>query len=75
MSNIVTGQDLPKDLMAVLTKYGLPEHTISFKLECESTRHELIMTATFYSRMPDEALNENFKSVEETGTFKILRVE
>lgn len=72
MSNLITGANLPADLLAVLRKYGLPDCTLSFKIEC-SVDDLLLITATFYGREPKAG--EDFQAVEETRTFKILAVE
>lgn len=73
MSNLVSGANLPKDLLAVLEKYGLPDSLTAFKVECAGPGELLTITATFYARHPKPG--ETFKDVQETRVFKLLAVE
>jgi hypothetical protein len=72
MSDVVTGSNLPEDLMAVLRKYGLPERPLRFKVECTGPNAPLILNFTAYARMPHNG--EAFGEAKETRTFKLVEV-
>lgn len=69
---IVTAYNFPADLLALLQKYGLPKHTVSFSLSC-SLSEPLTLDCKYRVRMPNE--NETFEDVTEHRKFQLVEVQ
>lgn len=76
MSNIVTGRTMPKDLRAVLQKYGMPEHCTKLVVSCMGPDEPLQLCFTSIMTLPVGTTTfGNVQRAEETRVFKLLAVE
>lgn len=80
---IVCGYNLPEDLKAMLTRWGVNlDNTLGFKLECASADEPLILTTTCYviegEEVPDHGRlyvpADPTKPITLTRKFKLVEI-
>ena len=69
MGDFIIGRDAPKDLMAVLRKYGMPERCTKFAITCDGPNEIILFKFEAEMRTPEP--HETFEDVVETRVFKL----
>lgn len=73
MSNLITGCNLPADLLAVLRKYGMPDRCTKFAIRCDGQDELLTLSYEGYMREPEGG--EAYPDVVEARAFKLLAID